>query len=70
MSLEVDATYENGVLKLDRPLPLEDRTRVRVIVQGQGGRTRRAYGLLRWTGDPKELERLALDPEFGIEGSP
>lgn len=30
MSHVVDATYENGVLKLDRPLPLKERGKVRV----------------------------------------
>jgi predicted DNA-binding antitoxin AbrB/MazE fold protein len=33
MSLEVKATYEGGVLKLDKPLPLEDRERVTVTVK-------------------------------------
>ena len=33
MSHIVDATYENGVLKLDRPLPLKDHERVRVTVE-------------------------------------
>jgi hypothetical protein len=29
----VEATYEHGVLKLDRPLPLTDREKVRVTVE-------------------------------------
>jgi predicted DNA-binding antitoxin AbrB/MazE fold protein len=33
MSHVVDATYENGLLKLDRPLPLKDREKVRVTVE-------------------------------------
>lgn len=33
MSHVVDATYENGVLKLERPLPLKDREKVRVTVE-------------------------------------
>jgi predicted DNA-binding antitoxin AbrB/MazE fold protein len=33
MSLEVEATYEGGVLKLDMPLPLEDHERVTVTVK-------------------------------------
>ena len=33
MSIEVDATYENGVLKPDRPLPLEEHQRVKVVVE-------------------------------------
>ncbi len=31
--IEVDATYEAGVLKPDRPLPLEDGARVRLTIQ-------------------------------------
>lgn len=34
MSYVIEATYENGVLKLDRPLPLKDREKVRVTVEG------------------------------------
>jgi predicted DNA-binding antitoxin AbrB/MazE fold protein len=33
MSLEVEAIYERGVLKLDKPLPLGDRQRVMVTVK-------------------------------------
>src|SRR5688572_29439972 len=32
MPIVVDATYENGVLKLDQPLPLDERARVRLTV--------------------------------------
>ena len=33
MSHVVEATYENGVLKLDQPLPLKDQEKVRVTVE-------------------------------------
>ena len=33
MSIEVSATYENGVLKLDNPIPLEEHQRVKVTVR-------------------------------------
>lgn len=33
MSYVVHATYEHGLLKLDRPLPLKDREKVRVTVE-------------------------------------
>ncbi|ETX07776.1 antitoxin family protein [Candidatus Entotheonella palauensis] len=29
----VEATYENGVLKLEQPLPFKDREKVRVTVE-------------------------------------
>lgn len=34
MSHIVEAIYEHGVLKLERPLPLRDRERVRVTIEG------------------------------------
>ncbi len=34
MSYVIEATYENGMLKLDRPLPLKDHEKVRVTVEG------------------------------------
>ena len=33
MSHVVEATYENGVLKLQQPLPLKDQEKVRVTVE-------------------------------------
>ena len=32
MSMEISATYENGVLKLDNPIPLAEHQRVKVTV--------------------------------------
>jgi AF2212-like len=37
MSHVVDATYENGMLKPDRPLPLTEREKVRLTVERFGG---------------------------------
>ena len=33
MSHVVEATYENGVLKLEQPLPFKDQEKVRVTVE-------------------------------------
>lgn len=63
MSLEVEATYEDGVLKLDKPLPLQENQRVKVTVHEAAKLT---YGLIGWTGDPEVVRRVALDPEFNI----
>ncbi len=62
MPLEVQATYEDGVLKPDSPLPLDEHERVTVSVKPQTSRIRESAGLLKWTGDPKALEYL-LGPE-------
>lgn len=35
MTLTVEATYENGVLRLAAPLPLVNQSKVRVIVQAE-----------------------------------
>jgi len=76
MSHVVDAIYENGVLKLDHPLPLEDRAKVRVTVESLADvvsrldAVRRTYGMVPWSGDAETLERLALDSEFDITESP
>ena len=62
MSLEVEAIYEGGVLKLDKPLPLGDRERVTVTVKPQAGHIRRSAGLIPWRGEAKALEYL-LGPD-------
>jgi hypothetical protein len=36
----------------------------------RGSRVRRSAGMVPWTGDSATLERLAMDPEFGIEEAP
>ncbi len=62
MSLEVEATYENGVLKLDKPLPLGENERVTVSVQPLPIPIRQSAGLIPWKGDAKALEYL-VGPE-------
>jgi predicted DNA-binding antitoxin AbrB/MazE fold protein len=70
MTLTVEAIYENGVLKLDNPLPLPDHARVQVIVQVKQSVARESAGMLRWHGDWETLRRIAEDDEFGIMESP
>ena len=79
-SFLVQAIYEDGVLKPEQPLPLAEHERVQVSVQavakeparGNVGvsRAKATSGMLGWTGDAATVERLALDPELGIEESP
>ena len=66
MSIEVEAVYEDGMLKPDQPLPLENRQRVTVVVQEQLSVARRNYGIIGWTGDPATVRRAALEPEYGV----
>ncbi len=76
MTFTVEAIYEKGTLKLSQPLPLREQEKVQVTiqaapdVQARVDAVRNSYGLLQWKGDPQELERIALDDEFGILESP
>jgi predicted DNA-binding antitoxin AbrB/MazE fold protein len=70
VALTVEAIYENGVLKLDKPLPFPDHARVQVTVRVQPSVARESAGMLRWHGDWESLRRLAEDDEFGILESP
>ena len=62
MAIVVEATYENGVLKPERPLPLGEHQKVRVIVESEASPIVEAYGVVGWKGDHATLERFALDP--------
>jgi predicted DNA-binding antitoxin AbrB/MazE fold protein len=70
MSIEVEATYEDGVLKLDKPLPLNEHERVTIEIKPKISLSRQHAGFMKWTGDPNDLRRIAEDPEFGILESP
>jgi predicted DNA-binding antitoxin AbrB/MazE fold protein len=70
MALEVEATYENGVIKLDEPLPFKEKERIVVTVKAKTSRVDESYGLIGWTGDPEILRKIAEDDEFGVLESP
>jgi predicted DNA-binding antitoxin AbrB/MazE fold protein len=63
MPLEVEATYENGVLKPLQKLPLQEGQKVNVTIQPLGSAAKRFCGSLRWTRDPEELRRYLNDPD-------
>ena len=63
MSLEIEATYENGVLKLDHPLPLKENQRVKVTIQAESTGVRQRRGLVPWSGSLEDLDYLILSPE-------
>jgi predicted DNA-binding antitoxin AbrB/MazE fold protein len=63
MTLEVEATYENGVLKPSQALPLPEGQKVNLTIQPVGSAARRFSGSLRWTRDPEELRAYLNDPE-------
>ena len=70
MPLTIEAIYEDGVLKPSRPLPLEEHETVRITIEPQRSWAERTSGLLKWTGDPEVLRRIAEGDEFGLLESP
>jgi predicted DNA-binding antitoxin AbrB/MazE fold protein len=70
MSLTVEATYENGMLKPTHPLPLKEHEQVRITIQQADSPLLRAYGIMGWTGDAATLEQIALDSEFHSDRAP
>lgn len=70
MSLEVEAVYEHGMLRLANALPLRDGEKVKVTVHAPGGAVDRLYGMLKWTGKQEDLDYLLgpdNDPSAGEE---
>ena len=70
MAIVVAATYEDGVLKLDKPLPLNEHERVTVQVTPLVSRIRKRAASIKWTGDPEVLRKIAEDSEFDGLDSP
>jgi predicted DNA-binding antitoxin AbrB/MazE fold protein len=70
MALEVEATYEDGVLKPERPLPFREHQKVIITVREQTAQARISYGLIAWKGDPETLRSIAEDPEYRVLGCP
>lgn len=67
MSLTFEAIYEDGVLKPVEPLSLKEHDRVRVTIQLAASWVEETYGIIAWHGDPEELRRLAIAPQFDLE---
>lgn len=63
MSLEVEATYENGVLKPSHGLPLHEGQKVNLTIQSVDSAANRFCGSLRWTRDPEQLRRHLNDAD-------
>ncbi len=68
--LEIQAIYENGALRLPRPLNLTEGQAVTITIHPPGGIVGRSYGVLQSRLDADELEQIALAPECGILESP
>jgi predicted DNA-binding antitoxin AbrB/MazE fold protein len=68
--LQIEAVYEHGTLKLPRELPLVEGATVTITIHPPGRLGVIKHVQIPWTGSREELERLAMDPEFGLEESP
>jgi predicted DNA-binding antitoxin AbrB/MazE fold protein len=66
----IEATYQNGVLRPDGPLPLKDNERVRITVESATSWAERTYGIVKWTGDAETLEQFATAPELDFPPPP
>lgn len=67
MSLTIEATYEDGVLKPKQPLPLQQHETVRITIDTHVSRARQTAGLMGWTGSTELADRFALDAELALE---
>jgi len=63
MSVEVQAIYENGMLRPSQELPLQEGQLVNLTIRPAGSAVTRFCGSLRWTRDPEELRRYLDDPD-------
>lgn len=81
----ITAVYEHGVFRPTVPVALPEGTTVLVQPATESLNVREldapavdsdiefiheTSGMLGWTGDAATLERIALDPEFGIREAP
>ena len=63
MTITLEAIYENGVLKLERPLPLAEHERVRITVQQGPSLAEQTAGMMGWKGDVETFERILREAE-------
>lgn len=61
MTITVEATYENGLLRPVKPLPLKEREQVQLTIHTAVSRVQATAGLIPCR-DPELIERIALDP--------
>jgi predicted DNA-binding antitoxin AbrB/MazE fold protein len=66
MSITVEATYEDGVLKPKQPLLLAEHEVVLVTIRTAPTLAERTYGMLGWKGDHETLKRLLTEVEEQI----
>lgn len=70
MAINVEAIYENGVLKPTSPLPIQEHEKVQVTVHTQASPLVQAYGIMNWQGTGAELDHLLAEIEFAEDEVP
>ena len=63
MAITVEAVYENGTLKLDKPLPLKEHAQVQVTVRPSSVADQ-TYGMIGWSGDADTFDRLLQESDM------
>ena len=63
MTIDVEALYENGMLKPVRPRPLKENEWVLVTVHSRKTLAEQTAGMMGWKGDAETLERLLAENE-------
>ncbi len=61
-TVNVEAIYERGTLKLPRELPLSEGQKVIVTIHATDSAGQRLFGLIRWKGSQDDLDHL-LSPD-------
>ena len=61
MAITIQATYENGVLHPDKPLPFHEKQRIKLTIHEPGVAGNSGYGMIRWTGSLEDLDYLIDD---------
>jgi predicted DNA-binding antitoxin AbrB/MazE fold protein len=61
MSLTIEATYEDGVLKPSQPLLLHEHEKVQITIHTPASRVRASAGLIPCR-DAALIEQIALEP--------
>jgi predicted DNA-binding antitoxin AbrB/MazE fold protein len=64
MSITVEATFENGVLRPLQPLPFAEHQKLTITVRPAATVAADRYGLLGWQVDPEVLRQVAMDPDL------
>jgi predicted DNA-binding antitoxin AbrB/MazE fold protein len=68
--ITIEAIYENGTLKLERPLPLQEHEKVCITIHAALSRARQTAGLMGWQGSAELADKFATDPELDFPPPP